>query len=154
MLDKDLLVPRATLKWKVLFVPLPFCWMYSFMNYVSGTWESMVSRNKTIAGRLENDSGGHPRSTSNPWDIHTPMAITTICLYWCLLLHTLDACASGIPPFLAVSILPQWIGVKIGRGEYPLASLVFHFRAFGSAIIRHFLSWPLSQLNFPRLYYL
>lgn len=113
--------------------------------------QALGSRDKTVACRLENDSGGHPCPTSNPNDLPTPVAITTICLYWCLLIHMLDAHASV---FLAVYILQQWTGVKMGRVGYPFGFSCLLFQSFSGLLMSHFLLWSLSQLNFPKLYYL
>lgn len=125
-----------------------------YTYYVSRTWESVVSRDKTIAYRLEKDSADHPSPTFNPHDLPTPIAITTRCLYWCLLIHMLDACASAMPAFLAVCILWEWtegLNREMWISVWLLSSFISELLG---ELISHFLLWSLSQLNFPNLYYL
>lgn len=102
-------------------------------------WESLVSRKKPIACRLEKDLGGHPHTNCNDHRSHlschdnhmfvlVPVYTYVRCMWqW-------DCCFSGSPyPLTVVKI-----GVKIGQVAIHLASSVF-ISDLLEELTRHFL---------------
>lgn len=116
-------IAQATLRWKLLLVPLPFHCMSCFIYLLLGHW-LLECINKEMKKPLESTHILLVTTTISAF------AITTAHMCWHLFVHMTNVCVCRLAAFLGICILWQQIVVKIGGGKYPFGFSCHFFQSF------------------------